>query len=103
VEEWHHYDRFYLLLIAVLTAYLLEIVPAHLLLQPAQLRDAVDPNASASIIVRFLYEFGYPYLALRNAIRANDHASSSVWPFSNCEAMSCALSHTAHRVSPCGS
>ena len=78
VEEWHHYDRFYLLLIAVLTAYLLEIVPSRMLLQPVLLRDAVAGNASASMIVRFLFEFGYPYLALRNAIRANDHASSAV-------------------------
>ena len=78
VEEWHHYDRFYQLLIAVLTAYLLEIVPSRMLLQPVLLRDAVAGNASASMIVRFLFEFGHPYLALRNAIRANDHASSAV-------------------------
>ena len=62
----------------MLTAYLLEIVPSRMLLQPVLLRDAVAGNASASMIVRFLFEFGYPYLALRNAIRANDHASSAV-------------------------
>jgi hypothetical protein len=72
VEQWVHYDRFYLLLIAALTEYLLEVVPGHILLQPSQLIAAVANNTMASLVVRFLFEYGYPYLALRNAVRAND-------------------------------
>jgi hypothetical protein len=75
VTEWQHYDRFYLLLSWAITAYLTEIVPLHVRLQPSQLMAAVDGNATASMLVRFLYEFGYPYLELRNSIRTNDHAT----------------------------
>ena len=75
VTEWHHYDRFYLLLISAITTYLTEIVPLHVRLQPSQLMTAVAGNATASMLVRFLYEFGYPYLELRNSIRTNDHAT----------------------------
>ena len=75
VEEWHHYDRFYQLLIYGLTAYLVAVVrvPRHLLLSPLQLMDRVKDNATGTLIVRFLFDFGYPYLRLRNAIRCNDH------------------------------
>ena len=83
VEEWHHYDRFYLLLIHVVTTYLTTIVPGYLLLQPLQVVDAVKGNASATLLVRFLFEFGYPYLALRNAIRINHHETIDLmWIYS---------------------
>ena len=73
VEEWHHYDRFYQLLVWGLTAYLVARVPRHLLHQPEQLMHLFRENATMLHIVHFLYDFGFPYLRLRNAIRCNDH------------------------------
>ena len=79
VEEWHHYDRFYMVLIAALVDYIAArtgtaapLLPRYLLTNPAVLLEKVAGNASASMIVRFLFEYGLPYLALRNAVRTND-------------------------------
>ena len=79
VEEWHHYDRFYMILIAALVDYIAArtgtaapLVPRYLLTNPAVLLEKVAGNASASMIVRFLFEYGLPYLALRNAVRTNN-------------------------------
>ena len=79
VEEWHHYDRFYMTLIAALTDYIAartgiaaSLVPRYLLTNPAVLLEKVAGNASATMIVRFLFGFGFPYLALRNAVRTNN-------------------------------
>ena len=73
VEEWHHYDRFYQLLIWGLTAFLVARVPRHILQSPEQLMQRFRGNATMLHVVRFLYDFGFPYLRLRNAIRCNDH------------------------------
>jgi hypothetical protein len=36
-------------------------VPRHLLMSPQQLMEHVSGNATTTLIVRFLFDFGYPY------------------------------------------
>jgi hypothetical protein len=72
VEECKHYDHVYRLAILTLAMYLAEVVPISMLYSPVQLRRAVRANGAALLAIRFLYEFGFPWLALRQAIRANN-------------------------------
>ena len=44
-------------------------------MQLRRLMHEVAGNATAELIVRFLFDFGYPYMALRNAIRTNNHTT----------------------------
>ena len=71
VEKYKYYDHFYQLMIATLAAHLARVVPAPLLHQPEALLHAVRHNPAAVHAVRFLYEFGLPWLALRQGIRGN--------------------------------
>lgn len=78
IEKCKYYDHFYQLVIVTLCAYLVEIVPPALLLQPARLLRAVQGNKAAARVITFLYHFGLPWLALRQAIRSNKASTINV-------------------------
>ena len=81
IEACHHYDFLYMLVIVTLVDHLVEVVPPPLLLQPDLLLHRVRDNAAAVHAIRFLYEYGLPWLALRQAIRGNRAAVINVmWP-----------------------
>ena len=74
MEDYAHYDKFWCMVICALTAYLAALpdMQQHVLLQPHLLQRHVQGNATATLVVRFLFDFGFPYLSLRNALRTND-------------------------------
>jgi hypothetical protein len=69
VEKYNNYRFLYELLIVSLMTYLKEAVPAGLLGNYAVLSGLAAQNKGATIILRFLYEFGLPWLSLRQSIR----------------------------------
>ena len=80
IEACKYYDHFWQLMILSLALYLKEVVPAPVLSRPEHLRQQVGQNVAAAHAVRFLYEFGFPWLALRQAIRANNaHVIDVMW------------------------
>ena len=78
IEKCKYYDHFYMITVVSLSSYLASTVPPALLAQPQRLLHAVRGNRAAVHAVRFLYEFGLPWLALRQAIRAGDAATINV-------------------------
>jgi hypothetical protein len=71
VEQYKYYDHFYQMLIRTLAEHLASTVPAPMLRQPELLLRTVRHNPAAVRAIRFLFEFGFPWLALRQAIRGN--------------------------------
>ena len=81
VEVYVYYDRFYQLLISACTDYLRHVVPQQYQQDPRLLLEAVSRNHAAVYLFSFLYDFGFPWLRLRHAIRANDFEVIDVmWP-----------------------
>eukprot|EP00966_Prymnesium_polylepis_P201730 4674348-Prymnesium_polylepis.2 len=70
VELYKYYDHFYQMVIGCLAEYVEEVVPAELLHQPEALMRAVSDNPAAVYVIRFLFEFGFPWLALRQGVRS---------------------------------
>jgi hypothetical protein len=80
IEACKYYDHFWQLMVLSLALYLKEVVPAPLLNRPEQLRQRVGKHVAAAHAIRFLYEFGFPWLALRQAIRSNKaHVIDVMW------------------------
>ena len=81
VEVYVYYDRFYQLLISACADYLRHVVPQQYQQDPRLLLEAVSRNHAAVYLFSFLYDFGFPWLRLRHAIRANDFEVIDVmWP-----------------------
>lgn len=81
VEVYVYYDRFYQLLVAASAEYLQEVVPPAYQQDPRSLLEVVSRNKAAVYLISFLYDFGFPWLRLRHAIRANDFEVIDVmWP-----------------------
>ena len=83
VEQYKYYDHFYQLTIRALALYMAEVVPPAILAKPALLLQMVQGNAAAVHAVQFLFEFGFPWLNTRQAIRSNNSRVLDVmWPLS---------------------
>lgn len=72
VEKYNDYRYLYQLVIVTLVTYLQEAVPPPLLNNYNELLRRASVNAGSVVLLRFLFEFGLPWLSLRQAIRAND-------------------------------
>ena len=75
VEKYNNYRFLYELLIVSLMTYLRDAVPAGLLGNYPLLSRLASQNKGATVILRFLYEYGLPWLSLRQSIRGRRSAN----------------------------
>ena len=83
VEKFEHHERFHELLIVCLVQYMIEVVPIQYLYEPRDLLQSVEGNVTSSLAIHYLFDCGLPWLRLRHAMRANEHATIDLmWIYS---------------------
>ena len=77
VEKYNRYVFLYELIIVGILAYLKKFLPSDVLRNPLLFDQIAREHAGATMLYHFLYDFAFPWMMLRDAIRSNDSETVS--------------------------